>query len=69
MAFHFQCDHQKSRSERASISERQFTSANRKENPTYEKLDRVLASVSREQKFPLILVRALTRAGSSTLRK
>jgi hypothetical protein len=32
--------------------------------PTYEKLDRVLASVEWEQKFPLVSVRALTRAGS-----
>jgi hypothetical protein len=35
-----------------------------RENPTYEKLDRVLASVSWEQKFPLVSVRALTREGS-----
>jgi hypothetical protein len=43
---------------------RQFTWANRKENLTFEKLDRVLTSVSWEQKFPLVTVRALTRAGS-----
>jgi hypothetical protein len=46
------------------LSGRQFTWANRKENPIYDKLDRVLASVSWEQKFPLVSVRALTRAGS-----
>jgi hypothetical protein len=32
--------------------------------PTYEKLDRVLASVEWEQKFPLVSVQALTRSGS-----
>jgi hypothetical protein len=37
-----------------ALSGRQFTWANRKEIPTYEKLDRVLASVSWEQKFPLV---------------
>jgi Asp-tRNA(Asn)/Glu-tRNA(Gln) amidotransferase C subunit len=47
-----------------ALSGRQFTWANRKVNPTYEKLDRILASVSWEQKFPLVSVRALTRAGS-----
>jgi hypothetical protein len=46
------------------LSGRQFTWANRKEVPTFEKLDRVLASVSWEQKFPLVSVRVLTRAGS-----
>jgi hypothetical protein len=46
------------------LSGRQFTWANRKAIPTFEKLDRVLASVSWEQKFPLVSVRALTRAGS-----
>lgn len=47
-----------------ALSGRQFTWANRRETPTYEKLDRVLASVSWEQKFPLVSVRALTRSGS-----
>jgi hypothetical protein len=46
------------------LSGRQFTWANRRENPTYEKLDRVLASVEWEQKFPLVSARALTRSGS-----
>jgi hypothetical protein len=32
--------------------------------PTFEKLDRVLASISWEQKFPLVTVRALPRADS-----
>jgi hypothetical protein len=32
--------------------------------PTYEKLDRILTSVEWEQKYPLVSVRDLTRAGS-----
>jgi hypothetical protein len=47
-----------------ALSGRQFIWANHKENPTFENLDRVLASISWEQKFPLVTVRALTRAGS-----
>jgi hypothetical protein len=47
-----------------ALSGRQYTWACRRENPTFEKLDRVLASVSWEQKFLLVLVRALTREGS-----
>jgi hypothetical protein len=46
------------------LSGRQFTWANRRAIPTYEKLDRVLASVEWEQKFPLVSVRALSRSGS-----
>jgi hypothetical protein len=46
------------------LSGRQFTWANRRETPTYEKLDRFLASVEWEQKFPLVSIRALTRSGS-----
>jgi endonuclease/exonuclease/phosphatase family metal-dependent hydrolase len=46
------------------LSGRQFTWASRRVIPTYEKLDRVLASVEWEQKFPLVSVRALTRSGS-----
>ena len=46
------------------LSGRQFTWASRRENPTFEKLDRVLASVDWEQKFPLVSVRALSRTGS-----
>jgi hypothetical protein len=46
------------------LSGSQFTWAIRRANLTFEKLDRVLASVEWEQKFPLVSVRALTRAGS-----
>jgi hypothetical protein len=46
------------------LSGRQFTWESRRENPTYEKLDRVLTSVEWEQKFPLVSVRALTRSRS-----
>jgi hypothetical protein len=46
------------------LSGRQFTWANRRDTPTYEKLDRILASVEWEQKFPLVSVQALTRSGS-----
>ena len=47
-----------------ALSGRQFTWASRRETPTFEKLDRVLASVEWEQKFPLVTVRALSRTGS-----
>jgi exonuclease III len=47
-----------------ALSGRQFTWANRRSTPTYEKLDRILARVEVEQKFPLLNVRALTRSGS-----
>jgi hypothetical protein len=43
---------------------RQYTWANRRDNPTFEKLDRVLASVEWENKFPMVSVRALTRTSS-----
>ena len=46
------------------LSGRQFTWASRRETPTFEKLDRFLASVEWEQKFPLVSVHALTRTGS-----
>jgi endonuclease/exonuclease/phosphatase family metal-dependent hydrolase len=46
------------------LSGRQYTWASRRENPTYEKLDRVLASIEWEQRFPMVTVCALTRAGS-----
>jgi hypothetical protein len=46
------------------MSGRQFTWENRRTTQTFEKLDRVLASVEWEQKFPLVTVRALTRTGS-----
>ncbi|XP_073355470.1 uncharacterized protein [Aegilops tauschii subsp. strangulata] len=41
------------------LSGRKFTWANALPNPTYEKLDRVLASVDWEQKFPLNKIRHL----------
>ena len=47
-----------------ALSGRQFTWANRREVPTYEKLDRILANVEWEQKYPLVTVRELTRSGS-----
>jgi hypothetical protein len=47
-----------------AMSGHQFMWANRRTTQTFEKLDRVLASVEWEQKFPLVTVRALTRTGS-----
>ena len=46
------------------VSGRQYTWASRRENPTFEKLDRFLANVEWEQKYPLVTVQALTRTGS-----
>jgi hypothetical protein len=46
------------------LSGRQYTWANRRDTPMYEKLDRILASIEWEQKFPLIIVRLLTRSDS-----
>src|SRR3954469_1004033 len=43
------------------LSGRKFTWANAMPNPTFEKLDRVLASVEWEQKFPFVTVQALSR--------
>ena len=43
------------------LSGQKFTWANTLQNLTYEKLDRVLASVEWEQKFPLVTVQALSR--------
>lgn len=43
---------------------RQFTLANRKEVLTYEKLDRILASMEWEKKNPLVSIIALPRSGS-----
>ena len=40
---------------------RQFTWANTLQNPTYEKLDRVLTSIEWEYNFPLVTVQALWR--------
>jgi hypothetical protein len=44
------------------LTGRQFTWANTLPTPTYEKLDRVLASVEWEQKYPLVSVHAMQRA-------
>ena len=46
------------------LSGRQYTWASRRDTPTYERLDRFLASVDWEQKYPLVTVQALPRAGS-----
>ena len=46
------------------LSGRQYTWASRRTDPTFEKLDRILATVEWEQKFPLVSVQALTRTGS-----
>jgi exonuclease III len=43
------------------LSGRQFTWANRLQNPTYEKLDRILVSTEWELKYPKVTVHALTR--------
>ena len=45
----------------ASMSGHQFTWANNRSMPTYEKLDRVLMDTEWELKFPLVTVRALER--------
>jgi hypothetical protein len=47
-----------------ALSSRQFTWANCRDTPTYEKLDRILTNVDWEQKLTLVSVRALTRSGS-----
>uniref|UniRef100_A0A453NB92 Reverse transcriptase domain-containing protein n=1 Tax=Aegilops tauschii subsp. strangulata TaxID=200361 RepID=A0A453NB92_AEGTS len=44
------------------LTGRQFTWANSLPTPTYEKLDRVLASVEWEQKYPMVSVHAMQRA-------
>ena len=44
------------------LSGRKFTWANTFPNPTYEKLDHVLANVEWQQKFSLVTVLALSRA-------
>ena len=46
------------------LSGRQYTWASRCENPTFEKLDRVLTSTEWEHKYSLVMVQALTRVGS-----
>jgi hypothetical protein len=48
-----------------AISDTQYSWANWRENPTFDKLDRVLASVEWEKKLPLlVLAWALTTKGS-----
>ena len=44
------------------LTGRQYTWANTLPKPTYEKLDRVLASIEWEQKYPLVSVHAMQRA-------
>ena len=46
------------------LSGRQYTWASRRDNPTFEKLDRILTTTEWEQKYPLVTVHALTREGS-----
>ena len=46
------------------LSGRQYTWTSRRDTPTLEQLDRYLASVDWEQKYPLVTVQALARAGS-----
>jgi hypothetical protein len=48
-----------------AFSGRQYTWESRRETPTFEKFDNVLAMVGWEEKFPLVTVRALTRARSN----
>jgi hypothetical protein len=43
------------------MSGRQFTWSNNHEDPTYELLDRVIVSPTQEEKYPLVVVNALTR--------
>jgi endonuclease/exonuclease/phosphatase family metal-dependent hydrolase len=43
------------------MSGRKYTWANNLATPTYEKLDRVLITTEWEEKFPLTMVRVLTR--------
>jgi exonuclease III len=43
------------------MSDRKYTWANNLANPTFEKLDRVLVTTEREEKFPLTMVHAITR--------
>ena len=44
------------------LTGRQFTWANSLPIPTYEKLDRVLASVEWEQKYPVVSIHVMQRA-------
>jgi exonuclease III len=47
-----------------ALSGRQFTWVSHRDEPTYEKLDIFLASISWEHKFPLVTVHSLRRADS-----
>jgi hypothetical protein len=47
-----------------ALSGRQFTWASNRSIPTFEKLDKILASAEWKEKFPLVMVRALTRTGT-----
>ena len=47
-----------------ALSARQYSWASRRDMPTFEKLDRILASVEWEQKFPSVTVCAMTHTGS-----
>jgi exonuclease III len=47
-----------------ALSGRQYTWANRRAIPTFEKLDRILVRIEMEHKFPLLSVHAQTRSGS-----
>ena len=44
-----------------TMSGQQFTWANNRPAPTYEKLDRVLMNTDWEEKYPMVSVRALER--------
>lgn len=46
---------------------RQYTWANNLQNPTYEKLDRILVCTDWESTFPLTTVQALTRENLTIL--
>ena len=46
------------------MSGRQYTWDNNRTVPTYEKLDRVIIDTKRENKYPLVSVRALERIDS-----
>lgn len=56
-----QCCHRWPGLRELELSNRQFTWANSREVPTFEKLDRILVSTELEQKYPLSTVQALTR--------
>jgi hypothetical protein len=43
------------------LSGRQYTKTNNLQNPTYEKLDKVLVSIDWKMKYPKVIVHTLTR--------